>query len=82
MNKPPISSVPLAEPSPPLARYLTAPQVRTRYGDVTEMCLWRWRNDPKVGFPPPDLCVNNRLYWLETTLITWERRGRSGGEAA
>jgi len=28
----------------------------------------RWRKDPKVGFPPPDLEINGRGYWKDETI--------------
>jgi predicted DNA-binding transcriptional regulator AlpA len=61
------------------AHYFTAPQVRARYGNKTEQCLWRWLRDGV--FPQPDLRIKSRRYWLESTLIAWERRvpRRSGG---
>ena len=40
---------------------LTARQIRTRYGDVSDMCLWRWLRDQKLGFPQPVL-INGRRY--------------------
>jgi predicted DNA-binding transcriptional regulator AlpA len=44
-----------------------------RYG-ITSMTLYRWRNDPKVNFPKPDVMIKDRPYWSETrTIQTWER---------
>jgi predicted DNA-binding transcriptional regulator AlpA len=60
------------------ARYLSASQVRARYGDVSDQCLWRWLRDKT--FPQPDMHIKSRRYWLEDTLVAWERRapGRRG----
>ena len=33
--------------------YLSAKQTRHRFGDVSDMTLWRWIKDPALGFPPP-----------------------------
>jgi hypothetical protein len=52
--------------------YLTARQVRDRYGDLSEMSLWRWERNPNLGFPTPKR-INNRRYWKLADLETWER---------
>ena len=60
-------------------RYLTAPQVLERYA-ITDMSLHRWLRDPDVRFPQPTMCVNGRRYWLESTLVAWERAQIPGGK--
>jgi predicted DNA-binding transcriptional regulator AlpA len=61
--------------------YLTATQVRARYGGVSDMTLWRWLRDKDLGFPKP--CRINRLrYWKDSELTEWERTRRPDGEAA
>ena len=49
--------------------YLPAAAVRSRYG-VSDMSLWRWLRDPKLGFPRP-MRINGRRFWKLTSL----RRG-------
>lgn len=44
--------------------YLTAPQVRKRYGGVSEMSLWRWGRRPDLKFPIPIKVGQQRLYSL------------------
>ena len=42
---------------PPEAKptiYLNAAQVRTRYGGVSDMALWRWLHDEDLKFPKKD----------------------------
>ena len=39
-----------AGPQPELR---TAKQVRKQLGDKSEVTLWRWINDPELGFPKP-----------------------------
>ena len=56
-----------------LITYLTAAQVRQRYGGVSDMALWRWLNDAELQFPRPTLVVKGRRYWLESELQNWER---------
>ena len=46
-------------------RYLTAPQVRQRYGGISEMTLWRWVRSG--NFPKPRK-INNRNYFDEAEL--------------
>jgi hypothetical protein len=53
-------------------RYLTSQQVRHRYGDVSDMSLWRWLHDGKIGFPRP-IIINRRRYWHLRDLEAWER---------
>ena len=52
-------------------RYLPDPKVCQRY-DVTPMTLWRWDNDPTIGFPKP-IRINKRKYRDESDLEAWER---------
>lgn len=62
--------------------YLTAPQVRKRYGGISDMGLWRWLHDSKVNFPAPDLVVNGRRLWGESTLDEFDARQAHEMEAA
>lgn len=34
-------------------RYIPTKQVRKRYGDCSEMTIYRWVRDPRLGFPQP-----------------------------
>lgn len=54
--------------------YCTATQVRRRYGGISEMGLWRWIHDGKIDFPKPDLIVNGRRLWCETSLDAFDAR--------
>jgi predicted DNA-binding transcriptional regulator AlpA len=54
------------------ARYLTGPQLCARYS-ISDMSLWRWLNDAKIGFPRPAMRIRERRYWLESDLVAWER---------
>ena len=53
--------------------YLTARQVRARYGDISDMSLWRWLNDPALNFPQPML-INKRRLWSLHSLELWESK--------
>jgi predicted DNA-binding transcriptional regulator AlpA len=48
-----------------------ARDVLTRYG-ISDMTLWRWLKDSKLGFPRP-VVINRRRYFYEAELIAWER---------
>lgn len=51
--------------------FLTAAQVRARFGGVSAMSIWRWLHDPKTGFPQP-VKLNRRNYWRAGELRRWE----------
>ena len=42
--------------------YSNARQVRARYGNVSDMTLWRWLADPVLGFPRPLVIRRRRLF--------------------
>ncbi len=69
----------LPEP-PPDAVYLTGPQVCARY-QISDMTLWRWLHDAKLGFPQPALRVRDRRYWLLDALLAWESAAAAGSRA-
>ena len=56
--------------------YLNAAQVRTRYGGVSDMALWRWLQDDDLGFPKP-FRINRRRFWKASDLTAWESACRS-----
>ncbi len=60
--------------------FLPARQVRARYG-VSDMCIWRWIRDEKLGFPTP-IKINNRRFWKLDELQTWEATKAEGGTDA
>ena len=51
--------------------YLPAAAVRSRYG-VSDMSLWRWLRDPKLGFPRP-MRINGRRFWKLLALEAWDK---------
>ena len=62
--------------------YLNAAQVRSRYGGMSDMALWRWLQDEELGFPKP-YRINRRRFWKACDLTTWEhtRRFQVGEDA-
>lgn len=52
--------------------YVSAKKVRQRYGDISDMGLWRWLHDPEMNFPQPEY-FGRRRYWKLSWLERWER---------
>lgn len=44
--------------------------VRELCGGISDMTLWRWLNNPELGFPKPTYIVGRR-YWREADIIAW-----------
>jgi predicted DNA-binding transcriptional regulator AlpA len=53
--------------------YVGAKQVRARYGGISDMTLWRWYHDPKMGFPQP-IKINRIKFWDEADLDAFDAR--------
>jgi hypothetical protein len=51
--------------------FLTSAQVKRRYGGRTDMSLWRWEHDAKLGFPQP-IEISGRRYWRLSELQRFE----------
>ena len=43
-------------------RVAAAAKVRQRLGGISPVTFWRWRHNPKLGFPPGK-CINGRWYF-------------------
>ncbi|WP_419828926.1 helix-turn-helix transcriptional regulator [Methylobacterium sp.] len=54
---------------------LPAAQVMARY-QVSDMTIFRWLADPKLGFPQP-IRINGRRYWRLAELQAFEARQAS-----
>jgi predicted DNA-binding transcriptional regulator AlpA len=52
--------------------YLTSKQVCLRFGGISDMSLWRWLQNPELGFPPP-MRIATRRYWRLADLEAWEQ---------
>ena len=57
-------------------RYLTAVQVRQRFGGVSDMTLDRWLKSDKLDFPRP-IKINRRRLFKESDVVAWEKRQRA-----
>jgi hypothetical protein len=53
--------------------YLTAAQVRKRYGDCSAMAVHRWLRNKKLGFPAPIKLTGDRNMWKLSDLIRFEQ---------
>jgi hypothetical protein len=53
--------------------FLPAAQVRRRYGDISDMTLWRWLHDRELDFPTPAE-IAGRRYWRLSELLRFEVR--------
>ena len=71
-NPVPLEQTPLRTPWGDIV-YLTAPQVRARYGGISDMTLWRWLADPKLSFPRP-VIINQRRYFPTKRLDDFDQR--------
>ena len=53
-------------------QYLTGPKLRARLG-ISAVTLWRWRHDPRLGFPQPRV-IKGRNYFLLSDVCHWLER--------
>ncbi|WP_241772276.1 helix-turn-helix transcriptional regulator [Rhodobacter capsulatus] len=51
-------------------RRISAATVRDICGGISDMSLWRWLNDPVLGFPKP-IKIGNRRYWRESEVLAF-----------
>lgn len=61
-------------------KFLTANQVRDRFGGISDMSLWRWLKDPKLNFPQPTY-INKRRFFDEASIAAWEAEQAVRGAA-
>jgi len=60
---------------------LTAINVRQRFGGISDMTLWRWMHDARVGFPQP-IIINRRRYFRAADVDAFQERHHSCAAAA
>jgi predicted DNA-binding transcriptional regulator AlpA len=58
------------------AIFMTSQQVRSMFGGISKMTLWRWLQDEALGFPQPKY-FGNRQYFDREAVEAWA--GRPGG---
>lgn len=49
---------------------IQANAVRELCGDISDMSLWRWLNNPDLSFPKP-IYIGRRRYWKEADVLAW-----------
>ena len=70
----------LAQAGDAAESFFPARQVWERYR-VSEMTLWRWVNNDRLGFPQP-IYIGRFRYWRASELVTWERARAAGRDNA
>lgn len=59
---------------------ITAKNARREILDgVTEMTVWRWINDPHLGFPAP-IKIQRRNYFDRARLVAWVQARVAAGQ--
>ncbi|MCH2393224.1 helix-turn-helix transcriptional regulator [Oceanibaculum sp.] len=61
-------------------KLLSACAVREIVGGISLATLWRWSNDPAMGFPPA-LKLRGRNYWSESAIVEWLETRRQAHQA-
>lgn len=51
-------------------RLIGVADVRSMFGGISDMTLWRWLRDADLEFPRP-IYVQRRRFWREAELIEW-----------
>jgi len=53
-------------------KYLTATEVRFRFGNISDMTLWRWLKDAGMAFPKP-VYIRRRRLFVASEIEAWEQ---------
>lgn len=64
-----------------LKRLLTAKEVRQRFGNISDMSLWRWIESETLGFPKPTRIMRRR-FWDADEIEAFIARQAETGKAA
>lgn len=62
-------------------KFSTASAVRQRYGGMSDMTLYRWLQNPTLGFPRPRY-INGRRYFDDDELDAFDARMADAKEPA
>ena len=60
--------------------HLTGDLLAERY-NTTRRTIDRWRDDPRLKFPPPDLIIFRRKFWRLETIQAWEQQQAAAAAA-
>jgi len=52
------------------SKLIPSAAVRELCGGISDMSLWRWLQDPDLGFPRP-IVIQRRRYWRESEVANW-----------
>lgn len=64
------SALPDRRAAPPDQKRIPASAVRELCGGISDMTLWRWLNNPEMGFPPASY-IAGRRYWRASEICAW-----------
>lgn len=62
-------------------KLITAAEVRARFGDISDMTLWRWLDDAALGFPRP-VRIQRRRFFREAEIEAFIERQAAASTAA
>jgi predicted DNA-binding transcriptional regulator AlpA len=63
---------------------ITQPEAARLLGNVSQMTLWRWRNNPALKFPR-SIEINGRHYYVRAEILNWRppaKPSRAAGKRA
>jgi predicted DNA-binding transcriptional regulator AlpA len=49
---------------------VTQPDAARLLGNVSQMTIWRWRNNPELNFPS-SIVINGRHYFRRSEILSW-----------
>ena len=52
---------------------ITASELRSLLGGISDMTLWRWLADDQMNFPRP-LVLRRRRYWRKSEVMAFQNR--------
>lgn len=62
-------------------RLMGSKELRKKFGNISDMSLWRWLQDEDLGFPQP-LYIARRRYWKIAEVEAFIARQAAAGRAA
>lgn len=62
-------------------KLITAAEVRTRFGGISDMTLWRWLDDAGLGFPRA-VRIQRRRFFREAEIEAFIERQAAASTAA
>jgi hypothetical protein len=53
--------------------WVPAPKIRRLLGDISPVTFWRWRHNPRLGFPPGRR-ITGRWYFQWGAVLDWHAK--------